>query len=213
MKPTTIRVMVVDDHPVLRSGLASLLALEPDLSIVAEFGNGADAVRLWKTSRPDVAIVDLWMPVMDGEQTLQGILRVDPAARVLMLSSSESAADAARLDRAGARGFLTKGADAKQIAAAIREAHAGQRGVRRGRLRGAAFQGENALSPRETDVLALLRQGASNAQIAQRLAITEATVKVHMASLMEKLHAADRAGVVARAFDLGLLRPEVQSTP
>ena len=99
MKPTTIRVMVVDDHPVLRSGLASLLALEPDLSIVAELGNGADAVRLWKTSRPDVAIVDLWMPVMDGEQTLQAILRVDPLARVLILSSSESAADAARLDR------------------------------------------------------------------------------------------------------------------
>ena len=80
--------------------------------------------------------------------------------------------------------------------------------MRRGQLRGAAFLGEEALSPRETDVLALLRQGASNAQIAQRLAISEATVKSHMASLMEKLHAADRAGVVARAFDLGLLRPE-----
>ena len=208
MTPTKIRVMVVDDHPVLRSGLASLLALEEDLAIVAELGGGADAVRLWKTARPDVALVDLWMPVMDGEQTLQAILKVDPVARVLILSSSESAADAARMERAGARGFLTKGADAKQIADAIRQAHAGERGVRRGLLRGAAFLAEEALSPRETDVLALLRQGASNAQIAQRLAISEATVKSHMASLMEKLHAADRAGVVARAFDLGLLRPE-----
>ena len=126
-------------------------------------------------------------------------------ARVLILSSSESAADAARMERAGARGFLTKGADAKQIADAIRQAHAGERGVL---LRGAAFRAEEALSPRETDVLALLRQGASNSQIAQRLAISEATVKSHMASLMEKLHAADRAGVVARAFDLELLRPE-----
>lgn len=208
MKPTTIRVMVVDDHPVLRSGLASLLALEDDLAIVAELGSGADAVRLWKTSRPDVALVDLWMPVMDGEQTLRAILKANPVARVLILSSSESAADATRMERAGACGFLTKGADAREIAAAIRQVHAGERGVRRGQLRGAAFRGEEALSPRETDVLALLRQGASNAQIAQRLAISEATVKSHMASLMEKLHAPDRAGVVARAFDLGLLRPE-----
>lgn len=208
MKTTAIRVMVVDDHPVLRSGLASLLALERDLSIVAELGSGADVVRLWKTSRPDVALVDLWMPVMDGEQTLQAILKVDPASRVLILSSSESAADAARLERAGARGFLTKGIDAKQIAEAIRQAHAGEQGVRRGHLRGAAFRAEETLSQRETEVLALLRQGATNAQIAQRLSITEATVKSHMASLMEKLHAPDRAGVVARAFDLGILRPE-----
>ena len=208
MKPTTIRVMVVDDHPVLRSGLASLLSLEHDLAIVAELGSGADAERQWRTSRPDVALVDLWMPVMDGEQTLHAILKVDPLARVLILSSSENAADAARLEQAGARGFLTKGADAKQIAEAIRQAHAGEQGVRRGHLRGAAFPAEGALSPRETEVLALLRQGASNAQIAQRLAITEATVKSHMASLMEKLHAPHRAGVVARAFDLGLLRPE-----
>lgn len=208
MMPTKIRVMVVDDHPVLRSGLATLLTLEGDLAIVAELGGGADAVRLWKTARPDVALVDLWMPVMDGEQTLQAILKEDPMARVLILSSSESASDAARMERAGARGFLTKGADAKQIAEAIRETHAGDRGVRRGQLRGAAFRAEEELSPREAEVLALLRQGSSNAQLSQRLAISEATVKAHMASLMQKLHAHDRAGVVARAFDLGLLRPE-----
>ncbi len=208
MTSAKIRVMVVDDHPVLRSGLASLLALQGDLTIVAELGSGADAVRRWKSSRPDVALVDLWMPVMDGEQTLKAILEVHPAARVLILSSSESAADATRLEQVGARGFLTKGADAKQIAAAIRQAHAGERGVRRGQLRSVAVRAEAALSRRETEVLALLRQGSSNAQIAARLAISEATVKAHMASLMEKLHASDRAGVVARAFDIGLLRPE-----
>jgi DNA-binding CsgD family transcriptional regulator len=129
-----------------------------------------------------------------GESAPRGIAQVESA-------------DATRLERTGARGFLTKGADANQIAEAIRQAHAGEQSVRRGYFRGAAFRAEDAVSPREKDVLALLRQGATNAQIAQRLAITEAKVKSHMASLMEKLHAPDRAGVVARAFDLGILRP------
>lgn len=207
---TTIRVMVVDDHPVLRSGLANLLALEGDLVIAAELAVGAEAVRLWKACRADVALIDLWMPVMDGEQTLREILRIDPAARVLMFSSSESAADAARMERVGACGFITKATDAKQIAAAIRQVYGGERGVRRGALRGAAQLAEEQLSHREAEVLALLRQGFTNVQIARRLAIAEATVKAHMGSLMEKLHAPDRAGVVARAFDLGILRPETQ---
>ena len=201
-----IRVMVVDDHPVLRSGLARLLGLERDIAVVAEASSGKQAVAEWTASRPDVALIDLLMPVMDGAETIARIRRADPTARALILSSSESAMDAERAERAGACGYLTKESDAREIAAAIREVHAGGTGVRRGCLRGPACTVDGMLTPRETEVLALLRQGASNAQIGRALAISELTVKSHIRSLMDKLEASDRTGVVGRAFDLGLLR-------
>ena len=201
-----IRVMVVDDHPVLRSGLARLLGLERDIAVVAEASSGKQAVAEWTASRPDVALVDLLMPVMDGAETIARIRRGDPTARALILSSSESAMDADRAERAGACGYLTKESDAREIAAAIREVHAGRTGVRRGCLRGLACTADGMLTPRETEVLALLRKGASNAQIGRALAISELTVKSHIRSMMEKLQASDRTGVVGRAFDLGLLK-------
>ena len=201
-----IRVMVVDDHPVLRSGLARLLGLERDIAVVAEASSGKQAVAEWTASRPDVALVDLLMPVRDGAETIARIRRGDPTARALILSSSESAMDADRAERAGACGYLTKESDAREIAAAIREVHAGRTGVRRGCLRGPARTADGMLTPRETEVLALLRKGASNAQIGRALAISELTVKSHIRSMMEKLQASDRTGVVGRAFDLGLLR-------
>ena len=201
-----IRVMVVDDHPVLRSGLARLLGLERDIAVVAEASSGKQAVAEWTASRPDVALVDLLMAVMDGAETIARIRRADPTARALILSSSESAMDAERAERAGACGYLTKESDAREIAAAIREVHAGGTGVRRGCLRVPACTADGMLTPRETEVLALLRQGASNAQIGRALAISELTVKSHIRSLMDKLQASDRTGVVGRAFDLGLLR-------
>ena len=175
-----IRVMVVDDHPVLRSGLARLLGLERDIAVVAEASNGKQAVAEWTASRPDVALVDLLMPVMDGAETIARIRRADPTARALILSSSESAMDADRAERAGACGYLTKESDAREIAAAIREVHAGRTGVRRGCLRGPARTADGMLTPRETEVLALLRKGASNAQIGRALAISELTVKSHI---------------------------------
>lgn len=202
----TIRVMVVDDHPVLRQGLTRLLRLESDIAVVAEAASGRQAVAQWQDCRPDVALVDLMMPVMDGVETTERIRRLDPQARVVILSSSESAMDAARADRAGARGYLTKEVDAKEIAMAIRETHAGRLKVRRGRLHGPTRIADDLLTDRESEVLAQLRTGASNAQIGRALAISELTVKTHIRSLMTKLQATDRTGVVARAFDLGLLK-------
>lgn len=202
----TIRVMVVDDHAVLRQGLTRLLRLESDIAVVAEAASGRQAVAQWQECRPDVALVDLMMPVMDGVETTERIRRLDPQARVVILTSSESAMDAARADRAGARGYLTKEVGAKEIAMAIREAHAGGLKVRRGRLHGPARTADDLLTDREREVLAHLRTGASNAQIGRALAISELTVKTHIRSLMTKLQAADRTGVVARAFDLGLLK-------
>jgi two-component system, NarL family, response regulator len=204
-KQPRIRVMVVDDHPVLRSGLTRLLGLEPDISVVAEASSGKQAVAEWKASRPDVALVDLLMPVLDGAETIARIRGIDPAARTLVLSSSESAMDAARVERAGACGYLTKESDAADIAAAIREVHAGRTKVRRGCLRGPVCAAD-MLTARESEVLALLQNGASNARIGEALAISELTVKTHVRSMMDKLQASDRTALVARAFDLGLLK-------
>lgn len=202
----TIRVMVVDDHPVLRQGLTRLLRLEGDISVVAEASSGRQAIADWQRHKPDVTLVDLLMPMMDGVETAQRIRRLDDSAKILILTSSESAMDAARAERAGVRGYLTKECDSKAIASAIREAVAGKTHIRRGRLLGPESVTSDLLTAREQEVLALLRKGASNAEIGRALAISELTVKTHIRALMDKLQAPDRTAVVARAFDLGLLR-------
>lgn len=206
MHTRPIRVMVIDDHPVLRQGLTRLLRLEGDIAVVAEASSGRQALSEWQRHRPHVALVDLLMPVMDGVETAERIQQLDESARILILSSSESAMDAARAERAGARGYLTKECDSKEIAEAIRAVMAGQTQVRRGRLLGPEAAAPDLLTPRESEVLTLLRKGASNAEIGRALEISELTVKTHIRSLMDKLQASDRTAVVARAFDLGILK-------
>jgi DNA-binding NarL/FixJ family response regulator len=199
-------VMVVDDHPVIRQGLARLLAMEEDLAVVAEVASGKQAVAEWPACRPDVGLIDLIMPVMDGVETAKKIQRIDPEARIVMLSSSENGVDAVRAERAGVGGYVTKQCDAREIAAAIREVYAGRTQVRRGRLLGPDREVSKLLTARERDVLMLLRHGLSNVEIGRRLAISDLTVKTHLRGLMTKLGVTDRTAVVARAFDLGLLR-------
>ena len=201
---STIRVLLVDDHPVLRSGLARIISMERGLQVVEAVSSGADAVVAWRRQKPDVGVIDLFMPVMDGVETILRIRRIDPQARLLMLSSSEHAVDATRAEQAGACGYLTKQADAEAIATAIRQAHAGGRRIRVGRLLGPAAP---TLSPREMEVLGLLKDGRSNEEIAEVLGISDQTVKTHLRALREKLGAADRAGAVGKAFELGLLKP------
>jgi RNA polymerase sigma factor (sigma-70 family) len=202
--PSTIRVLLVDDHPVLRSGLTRIISMERGLQVVEAASSGADAVIAWKQHKPDVGVIDLFMPVMDGVETILSIRRIDPQARLLMLSSSEHAIDATRAEQAGACGYLTKQADAETIATAIRQAHAGGQRIRVGRLLGPAAP---KLSPREMEVLALLKDGRSNEEIGEQLGISDQTVKTHLRALREKLGAADRAGAVGKAFELGLLKP------
>jgi RNA polymerase sigma factor (sigma-70 family) len=202
--PSTIRVLLVDDHPVLRSGLTRIISMERGLQVVEAASSGADAVIAWKQHKPDVGVIDLFMPVMDGVETILSIRRIDPEARLLMLSSSEHAIDATRAEQAGACGYLTKQADAETIATAIRQAHAGGQRIRVGRLLGPAAP---KLSPREMEVLALLKDGRSNEEIGEQLGISDQTVKTHLRALREKLGAADRAGAVGKAFELGLLKP------
>lgn len=203
-----IRVVLVDDHAVLRSGLANLLAFERDVAVVGEADSGAAGIALCRELRPHVAIVDVSMAGMDGIETTRRLRAADPAARVVMLTSSESPLDAARSLEAGAAAYLTKHVGHEEIARVIRQVHAGATGIRRGVRQPATPNADAAgLTARELEVLNFLRQGATNLEIARHLGRSERTAKAHVTALMAKLGASDRAGAVARGFDLGLLRP------
>ena len=203
----TIRLLLVDDHPVLRAGLANLLARHPDFTVVGEAGSGGQAIELARTCSPDVCLLDLSLPDIDGFDTLKALRTRSPAVRVVVLTSSDSPEDAARADREGAAAFVCKNIDHGLIVDTIRAVHRGESGIQRGVARSQPSPAlAAALTPRELDVLSLVRQGLGNSEIARRLAISERTVKGHMTSIFEKLHVADRAGAVAKGFDLGLLR-------
>jgi len=205
MESSRIHLLLIDDHAVLRAGLANLLALERDLVVVGEADNGVEGVRLWQRHRPHVTIVDVSMAGMDGIETAKQIRRLAADAKILMLTSSEAAADAARSVAAGAAAYVTKRAAHDEIAAVIRRVYAGERSIRIG-VRPAPRQPEpELLSARELDVLRLMRQGMTNVEIGRKLGIAERTVKSHITGLFVKLKASDRAGAVARGFDLGLL--------
>ncbi len=202
-----IRLLLVDDHPVLRAGLVALLQLEPDLLVVGQASTGAATVQMWRRCRPDVCLLDLFMPDMDGLETLRRILEAQPEARVVILTSSEAPADADRALAVGAAGYVTKSLEHEAILAAIRAVHRGSRDIRKGVSERAGRGRAGLLSPRELEVLQLLRAGSSTREIARKLGITSRTVGFHVATILEKLDAADRVGAVAKAFDLGLLQP------
>ena len=202
-----IRLLLVDDHPVLRAGLVALLQLEPDLLVVGQASTGAAAVQMWSRCRPDVCLLDLFMPDMDGLETLRRILEAQPEARVVILTSSEAPADADRALAAGAAGYVTKSLEHEAILAAIRAVRRGVRDIRKGVAERAGLGRAGLLSPRELEVLQLLRTGSSTREIARKLGITSRTVAFHVATILEKLGVADRVGAVAKAFDLGLLQP------
>jgi DNA-binding NarL/FixJ family response regulator len=204
-----IRILIVDDHPVFRAGLANLLESEPDFAIVGKAANGPAAVRLWEQEHPDILLLDLSMPGMDGFETLRQIRNVQPDARAIVLTSSESNDDAQRAMQTGARGYLTKHIDQMEIVAAIRDVHRGEVCIQSGFTGGVPAPGQHGpggLSSREIEVLVFMRKGFSNAEIGRTLGITERTVKAHVTAILKKMHAADRAEAVAKGFDLGILK-------
>lgn len=203
-----IRVMLVDDHPVLRAGMANLLAIETDLVVVAQAGSGEAALRLFAQQKPDVCLLDLSMPGMGGIEALKRMREVSPACRVIVLTSSESVDAADRALAAGASGYLTKAVPFSEIVMTIRDVHRGAAGIRRGVSLTAHAGDGQLLSPREYSVLLLLRRGFSNPEIGRSLGISERTVKWHVKAILEKLGETDRTGAVAKAFDLGILRAE-----
>lgn len=205
--PPTIRVALVDDHAVLRAGLASVLASEPGLEVVAQATDGAGAIEAWRKHQPDVMLLDISMAGMDGIATLQCLRRDFPGARVLMLTSSEVPEDVRHAFDAGACGYVTKTVGPTELITAIRQVHAGEKSFGKSVLAQIAADREaGAISRRELEVLGLVRQGFTNAEIGRVLGISEWTAKSHVQSLLAKLQAADRAEAVARGFERGLLK-------
>jgi DNA-binding NarL/FixJ family response regulator len=205
--PPCIRLLIVDDHPVFREGLAHTLAEEAEFRVVAQAGDGAAAIAAWQKHRPDVTLMDVSMFGVDGIEAVRRLVAAAPAARILMLTSSEEQADVMAALDAGAAGYITKTVRFDELLAAIREVHAGGRPLGEGVARrlAAAEQG-GTLSPREFDVLCQLRDGLSYQEIGRKLSISERTARAHVAAIKEKLGAATAAQCVARGFQRGLLR-------
>lgn len=204
---STIHLLLVDDHPVLRAGLANVLNCEPDFSVIAEADDGPGAIAAWRQHQPDIMLLDLSMPGMDGIETLEKLRAEFPKARVLILTSSEAPEDVRHALDAGADGYVTKNVRRAELVAAIRRVVAGERTIGETAARQMAASEENGqISRRELEVLSLVRQGFTNGEIGRLLDISERTAKAHVAALLVKLQAADRAEAVARGFERGLLK-------
>jgi two-component system NarL family response regulator len=205
---SAIAVLIVDDHPLFREGLAHALATEDGFRIVGEAADGRSALALWSRHRPDVTLVDISMPGLDGISMVRQLRSAHPQARVLMLSSSEDQEDVLAALDAGAAGYVTKGVRYMELKAAIREVHAGGRPMGEAiAKRLAARYADTPLTPRETVVLRMLSDGLGHVEIAERLAISERTARSHVAAVREKLGASNAAQAVAKAFTRGLLDP------
>ena len=206
-----IRVIVADDHPIVRSGIVGLLSLDHDLEVVGEASDGLEAVELAAALRPDVVLMDLRMPTLSGAEATSRITQELPDVRVLVLTTYESDDDILGAIEAGASGYLLKAAPHEEIVAGIRSVAEGHTvlapsiaatlvtRMRRDRPT------RPSLSPRELEVLGLVAEGRSNPQIAKELFIGEATVKTHLLHAFEKLDVSDRTRAVTLAMELGLL--------
>ncbi|GGO24301.1 DNA-binding response regulator [Micromonospora parathelypteridis] len=210
-----IRILLVDDHPVVRDGLRGMLESEPDLAVVGEAGSGEEAVAAAHTHHPDVILMDLRMPGLDGPGATDRILAALPQTRVVVLTTYDTDADILRAVEAGACGYLLKDATRTDLTAAIRAAARGETVLTpsvAGRL---VEQVRNPprpattpiLSAREVQVLSLVATGRTNADIGRILHITEATVKTHLLRAFNKLDVSDRTAAVTTAMALGVLPP------
>jgi DNA-binding NarL/FixJ family response regulator len=204
--PARIRVLVADDHPVVRTGLAAIIIQEPDLEFVGEAENGRQAVAMFGEHRPDVALMDLRMPEMDGIEAIRTITRVFPTARILALTTYEGDADIQRALEAGASGYLLKDMLLTEVLTAIRAVHAGQRVIPPAvAARLAEYTPRNELTERELDVLRRVAQGLSNKEVAAAIGRTDETVKIHLKNIFAKLGVADRTEAVTQALTRGLI--------
>ena len=201
-----IRVLVADDHPVVRTGLAAVLVQQADLDLVAEAENGERAVALYREHRPDVCLMDLRMPVMDGVEAIRTIVTEFPAARILALTTYEGDADIRRALEAGARGYLLKDMLLTDVIRAVRAVHGGERVIPNAvAARLAEFPERSDLTERELEVLQLVARGLSNKDVARVIGRTDETVKIHLKNVFAKLDVADRTEAVTVALTRGLI--------
>jgi DNA-binding NarL/FixJ family response regulator len=203
---TPIRVMVVDDHPMLREGIAAVLGAQADMQLVAEATNGREALESFRTHRPDVTLMDLQMPELGGIDAIIAIRREFPAARIAVLTTYSGDVQALRAFKAGASGYLLKSMLRKELLDTIRTLHAGRRRIPPEIAAEIAEHAiDDALSEREIDVLRRVAEGKSNKAIGTELSIGEETVKAHMKSILAKLGANDRTHAVTIALKRGII--------
>ena len=204
-----LRLLIVDDHPVVRDGLRGVFSTEPGFEVVGEAGDGATAIAMTAALRPDVVLMDLRMPRMDGVTAIRALAEQGSSARVLVLTTYDTDSDVLPAIRAGATGYLLKDSAREDLYRAVRAAAQGQTALSpavatrlMGQVRAPV---EEPVSPRELEVLGLVASGCTNREAAARLFISEATVKTHLLHIYAKLEVKDRASAVATAYRRGLL--------
>jgi DNA-binding NarL/FixJ family response regulator len=205
-EPRMIRILTVDDHQLLREGIAAVLEGQEDMALVGEASNGLEAIEAFRRVRPDVTLMDLRMPDMSGIEAITAIRAEFPTARIIVLTTYAGDAQAAAALKAGASGYLLKNLVRKDLTDTIRVVHAGRRCVPPEIATGIAEHvADDALTERETQVLRRVAAGKSNKLIGAELAISEGTVKTHMKSILPKLNASDRTHAVMIALKRGIL--------
>lgn len=201
-----IRILTVDDHPLLRKGIVALVNAEPDMKLVAEASNGKEAIDAFRTQRPDVTLMDLQMPGVDGLDAIQAIRDEFPEARIIVLTTYSGDMRVLRALRAGARGYILKGNVHEELLNTIRAVHAGHKRIPADvATELAVHSADDSLTEREIDVLKLIAVGNGNKQIADRLSVTEATVKSRVTNILSKLGANDRAHAVTIGLQRGII--------
>ena len=208
--PNSIRLMTVDDHPLLREGIAALIKTQTDMELIAEACDGEEAVAQFRLHRPDVTLMDIQMPNVNGTEAITRIRSEFPDAKIIVLSTYAGDVQILRAIKAGARGYLLKGNVRTELLEAIRSVHAGRKRIPPDVAADLAdHAADDELTAREIDVLRLIAEGNGNKQIADKLSIGETTVKNHISNILSKLGANDRGHAVTIALQRGIIELDV----
>lgn len=205
--PGHITLLTADDHPMIRAGLAAVLDAEPDMRVLAEASNGEEVLEKYREFRPDVTLMDLRMPIMDGLAATKAILAEYPEAKIVVLTTYDGDEDIYRALSAGAKGYLLKDTLRTELITVVRAVQRGQRGIPPSiAARLAEHTPRVVLTPRELEVLQIVARGLSNSEVATEIGRTEGTVKVHLKNILQKLGAHDRTAAVTIALQRGFIR-------